>query len=187
MANIIDAIVENLISGFSQILSSFTKDPSIWWLLAPIILFWLVIEIYFGRYKNEKLGWNTALGNGLSMFWVVVISLKTLFDENLNLYSTEKLVFIIFIALYSTFIILISFTHKIKDNLFFLIASPTIVYFLSLIAILWINDLLVIDLWVALDLIILYLIIVVIESVLKKLIPAASEEKKHTELKLGRI
>lgn len=187
MANIIDASLESLISGFGQILSSFTKDPSIWWLLAPIILFWLVIEIYFGRYKKERLGWNTALGNGLSMFWIVVISLKDLFNENLGLFSKEKLIFIVFISAYSIFIIFVSFTHRIKENLFFLIASPTMVYFLSLIAILWINNLLIISLWVALDLVMLYFIIIIIEFVIKKSIPSASEEKKHTELKLGRI
>ena len=180
-------IFENLIYGFNQILLAFTKDPSIWWLIAPVVLFWVIIEIYFGRYKNERLGWNTALGNGLSMFWIVVISLKTLFDKSLGLYSNDKLFFIIFIAVYSFFIILISFTHRIKENLFFLIASPTIVYFLSLIAILWINNLLLIDLWVAADLIILYVAVLIVEFLLRKLVPAASEEEKHTDLKLGRV
>ena len=180
-------IAQNLISGFNEILSAFTKDPSIWWLIAPVVLFWVIIEIYFGRYKNERLGWNTALGNGLSMFWIVVISLKALFDKNLGLYSNDKLFFIIFIAVYSFFIILISFTHRIKESLFFLIASPTIVYFLSLVAILWINNLLLIDLWITIDLVILYILVLIAEFLLRKIVPAASEEEKHTDLKLGRV
>ena len=181
------SIWDNLLSGFSEIFSAPLKDTSIWWLLAPIILFWVVIEIYFGRYKKENLGWNTALGNGLSMFWIVIISFKVLFDESLGLFSIDKLLFVVFIGIYAILIIFISFTHKIKENVFFLIASPTAVYYLSAIAILWIYNLLTINIWVAADLIILYLIILILETLLKKLIPAASTETKHSELQLGRI
>src|SRR3989344_9539006 len=99
------SVWDNLLLGFSEIFSSPLKDLSVWWLLSPVILFWFVIEIYFGRYKKEKLGWNTALGNGLSMFWIVVISLKVLFEGQFGLHNLGKLVFVIFIALYSIFII----------------------------------------------------------------------------------
>jgi len=177
---------DNLLAGFSEIFSSPLKDPSIWWLLAPIILFWFVIEIYFGRHKKEKLGWNTALGNGLSMFWIVVISLKVLFEGQFGLHNLGKLVFVIFIALYSTFIIFVSFTHKIKENLFFLVASPTAVYYLSGIAILWIYNLLAMSIWVITDLIIIYMAILVFEAILKKAIPPAAEAE-HTEMQLGRM
>lgn len=177
---------DNLLSGFSEIFSSPLKDPSIWWLLAPIILFWLVIEIYFGRHKKEKLGWNTALGNGLNMFWIMIISLKVLFEGQLGLHNLDKLVFVVFIALYSIFIIFVSFTHKIKENVFFLVASPTIVYYLSGIAILWVYNLLAINIWVIIDLITLYIIILIFEAILKKAIPTAPAAE-HTEMQLGRI
>ncbi|MCJ7429449.1 MAG: hypothetical protein MUP66_03600, partial [Candidatus Nanohaloarchaeota archaeon QJJ-5] len=31
--------------------------------LTPIIVGMLVLELYFGRYTHEELGWNTAVGN----------------------------------------------------------------------------------------------------------------------------
>ena len=95
----------NILSGFKEIFSAPFKDTSIWWLLTPIILFWLILEVYFGMYKGEKLGWNTALGNGLNLFWIVVISLKALFTQGLELFSIDKLIVVIFIAVYSAFII----------------------------------------------------------------------------------
>jgi len=175
----------NLGNGFNEIFSAPFKDASIWWLLTPILLFWIIIEIYFGRHKTEKLGWNTALGNGLSMFWIVVISFKVLFTESLGLFSVDKLIFIIFIAIYSFFIIFSSFTHKIKENVFFLIASPSAVYYLSAIAVLWIHDLFTISIWIITDLIILYLIVLIFESILKRVIPEVSSQE-HNELHLGR-
>ncbi|MFH0868161.1 MAG: hypothetical protein V1831_02525 [Candidatus Woesearchaeota archaeon] len=165
-------ILLSILGGFEEIFSAPLKDLSILWLLLPVILFWFILEIYFGRYKKERLGWNTALGNGLNLFWVVIISFRALFEKGLELFSIDKLIFVIFISVYSAFIIFVSFTHKLKERIFFLFASPTIVYYLSGIAILWIHGLITISFWVIIDLIILYIIILILETILKKIIPS---------------
>ena len=164
----------NILDGFKEIFSSPFKDLTVLWLLAPIILFWLILEIYFGMHKEEKLGWNTALGNGLSIFWVVVISLKTIFENNFALFSLDKLLYIIFIAVYSGVIIYISFTHKLEQKIFFLFTSPTIIYYFLGIAVLWVNDALNISLWVFIDLIMLYIVVLIVMTIVKKLLPEAT-------------
>ena len=166
----------NILIGFKEIFSAPLRDLSILWFLTPLVLFWLILEIYFGRYKSEKLGWNTALGYGLSMFWIVIISFKTMFENNFELFSISKLLFVIFVAAYSIFIISISFTHRLKEKIFFLFTSPTIVYYLFGVTLLLIDDLLKINFWVFIDLIILYIIILILEIILKKIVPAASED-----------
>ena len=166
----------NILSGFKEIFSAPLRDLSILWFLATLVLFWFILEIYFGRYKSEKLGWNTALGYGLSMFWIVIISFKTMFENNFELFSIGKLLFVIFVAAYYVFIIFISFTHRLKEKIFFLFTSPTIVYYLFGITLLLVDDLLEINFWVFIDLIILYIIILILEIILKKIIPAASED-----------
>ena len=163
----------NILAGFREIFSAPFRDPSVLWLLIPIILFWIVIEIYFVKYKQEKIGWNTALGYGLSMFWIVVISFKTLFENNFELFSIDKLIFLIIITAYSIFIIFVSFTHRLKEKIFFLFVSPNLIYYLFGIAILLVHGLISLGLWVIIDLIILYIIILIIEFILRKLIPVA--------------
>jgi len=175
----------NILGGFREIFSAPFKDPSILWLLIPIILFWFVLEIYFSKYKQEKIGWNTALGYGLSMFWIVVISFKTLFENNFELFSIDKLIFLIIITFYSIFIIFVSFTHRLKEKIFFLFVSPNLIYYLFGIAILLVHDLLSLNLWVIVDFIILYIIILIIEFILKKVIPAASEDTGVGDTGLG--
>jgi predicted neutral ceramidase superfamily lipid hydrolase len=167
-------IFTNLLGGFREIFVAPFRDPSIFWLLSPLLLFWFVLEIYFSKYKAEQLGWNSALGNGMTMMWVVVISLKALFTRGTDLFSLDKLLLIIFITLYSFFIIYISFTHKIQKGIFFFLASPTIVYFLSGVALVWVHGLIKIDMWVMISLIILYLMILLIEFILRKLMPEAT-------------
>jgi hypothetical protein len=163
----------NILSGFKEIFSAPFKDPSILWLLAPIALFWLVLEIYFGKYKREKLGWNTTLGYGMTMFWVVVISLRTMFENNFELFSIDKILFLLVIATYSIFIIIVSFTHKLREKVFFLVASPSLVYYLFIIAILLVHGVLELNLWVVVDLVILYIVILLLETILKRVMPEA--------------
>ncbi len=182
-------ILVNILDGFKEIFAAPFRDFSIWWLLTPVILFWLVLEFYFGMYKGEKLGWNTALGNGLNLFWIVVISLKAVFTKGLDLFSIDKLIVLLFIAVYSAFIISVSFTHKLKEKLFFLLASPTIIYYLSAIAILWIHGLINISFWVIIDLIMLYIIILIVEIILRKLMPTATKDagSENINTHLGKI
>jgi len=176
-----------ILSGFKEIFSAPFRDLTILWLLVPIMIFWFILEIYFGRYKEEKLGWNSALGYGLSMFWIVVISFRTMFENGFDLFSFDKLLFVVFIAIYSVFIIYISFTHRIKAKIFFLFTSPTLVYFLFGTAVLWVNGLLNITFWVIVDLIIFYLFILILEISLRKIIPSAPESEKGSGMSMPKI
>ncbi len=172
----INYIYANILAGFQHIFTAPSRDLSILWLLTPIILFWVLLEIYFGRFKKERLGWNSAMGNGLSIFWIVVISLRIIFADKPGFFTIGKLIFMIIIGIYAISIIYISFNHKIRKKIPFIIASPTVVYYLSAVAILWINNLIEMDRWVIIDLVILYILILLFEAILKKLIPEAASE-----------
>jgi len=163
-------VLNHLLKAFSEILGSITKDVSVWWLLGPIILFWLVLEVYFSKYKTEKLGWNTALGNGLTVFWVSIVCTKYLFEKGMENFGQSKFIALIIIITYAIFIIINSFSHKIMETISFGLASPTITYYLSGIAILWTFGELRINVWVLIDLIIIYGFVLLFELILKKII-----------------
>jgi len=40
-------------------------NPDIVWVMLPLIVTVILIQLYFGRYQIEKLGWNSALANSL--------------------------------------------------------------------------------------------------------------------------
>jgi len=72
--------------------------------------------------------------------------------------------------LYSFFIIINSFTHKITRKVSFLLASPKVTYYLSGVAILWTYGKLDINTWVLIDLVIFYGFVLLVELILKKFI-----------------
>lgn len=52
----------------TEILLAPLNYPDIIPTVIPLVLGLIVLELYFGRYETETLGWNTALGN--SVMWV---------------------------------------------------------------------------------------------------------------------
>lgn len=152
--------MEQIIDGFKLISESLFKDPSIWWFLTPVFILWIVMEVYLGQYKKEKMGWNSILANGISFSWINIASFQVLFLQNSGAvnFGLRTVILAIFF-LYGVFIIYIAFTHKIPQRTGSWLAGPTTIYFLSVISILWGQGVLEINKIVLIDFIILYLII----------------------------
>ncbi len=158
-----------IIDGFKLIYESLFKDPSIWWFLAPVFILWIVMEVYFGQYKKEQMGWNSILANGISFSWINIASFRVLFLENPGSTDTTlRAVILGFFLLYGIFVISIAFTHKIPQKIGSWLAGPTTIYFLSTISILWGQGVLEINRWILTDFIILYFVIHLIFWLIKK-------------------
>ncbi|MCK4521509.1 MAG: hypothetical protein KAU20_02965 [Nanoarchaeota archaeon] len=115
------------------------------WAIAPLIFALIMLQMYFGKYKTEQLGWNTAFGNTISLMWVTAILLKYLRDSYglLNAWQTSGLkgyfVIIIGLGLLTLILAIFNFNHLIPKKFAFLISSslPTngLAYFIIVIVI----------------------------------------------------
>lgn len=167
------AIIQNLLQAYIDIFKPIFVNPSLIWYIAPIIIFWFVLEIYFSLHKSQELGWNTVLGNGLSLFWVSLAAIKFLFDE--GNFSWIKLIVLLLMLICAFFLILDSFSKRAMKNIAFLLASPTTIYFLSGVAVIWTYGDLEITWWVLLALMLFYLLILLVTFLLKRLIKGKTE------------
>lgn len=59
-----------LFQRFAELLGGPFVNPSMLWIALPLIVTLIVMELYFGRYREERLGWNTALTNTLVLIFV---------------------------------------------------------------------------------------------------------------------
>lgn len=167
-----EIIFINLLEAFREIFRATISDLSIWWLLAPILLLWISLEIYLGEYSREGLGWNTTFANGLSLAWVTIESFRYLFSDTLLTTFWLRFLILIIILTYAIFVILTSFYHRFRIKTMSYLAGPSPVYFLALITILWGHGLLDISAWVLLALFILFWLIAGIFALLRKLLAA---------------
>ncbi|MFH1590976.1 MAG: hypothetical protein ABIC95_03530 [archaeon] len=162
--------------AFKHILAAPFKDLSVFWLLAPILILWIIMEVYFDMHKREELGWNTALGNGISMFWIGVSVMRHIFENQMTAFTWPRFSALVIILSYGLFITIISFKHTFKAKVVFLLASPSAIYYLSTIAILWGYGSLTLSWMVLLDLFLLFCIIVGIELLFRKFMPEAQND-----------
>ena len=45
-------------------------NPQMIWITVPLVITTLLMTFYFGKHIKEQLGWNTALGNSVVLFFV---------------------------------------------------------------------------------------------------------------------
>ena len=121
-------ILNEMLSALKEIISAPFKDLSMFWLIAPVLILWVVMELYFDTHKKEKLGWNTSLGNGISMFWITINLMKYLFGDGRVNFAWTKFIAVCAILAYAIFIAVISFKHYFSANITSTLASPTTIY-----------------------------------------------------------
>lgn len=117
------------VDGVRQIILAPLYTPELLPTLLPIILGGVVLELYFGKHKTEKLGWNSSVSN--SIIWL---------STGLTLYLTaelasplEKIVtyFLIALGLVTGYL---NFFHKWSSTVAFVASSSGMVYSLAYVS-----------------------------------------------------
>ncbi len=115
---------------FLRLLKAPLLKPEMWWIITPLIIITILMTFYFGKYIREKLGWNTALGNCITLFFVGLDLMRNIYNYTepaswLNYLNHPAKTIIIGIVLLEA--ILLSYTaykHAVREWFMFLIASP---------------------------------------------------------------
>lgn len=162
-------IVDNLLEAFRTILLAFFSDLNIWWFLAPIVVLWILTEIYAGEYRHELPSRSAALGNGISLTWINIASLRILFSQN-----PDDIVFRFFIlaafSIYGLCIIYFAFTHTVSARKMGTIAAPTPLYTLSVFSVLYGQMQLPLNHWILADLLMIFTALQIFWLVMHRLV-----------------
>ncbi|MFH1650028.1 MAG: hypothetical protein ABIA93_05755 [Candidatus Woesearchaeota archaeon] len=75
-------LIPTLWQRFLELVIAPWQIPSMLWILGPLVLMLVLMEFYFGRYSNEELGWNTAVGNSMVLFFVALDLLRTIYNNH---------------------------------------------------------------------------------------------------------
>ncbi len=125
------------------------KNTSMLWTLIPLVAGMFVLEIYFGHYKKEKLGWNSAVSNSLMLFFVGMNLFSYLYstgfsitvsqEAGLNLIGSEIATIKFFIGGFIVFeallLFFVNFFHLIPKKFAFGVSSGLFMNFLACIGI----------------------------------------------------
>jgi hypothetical protein len=120
---------------YLEILFSPAENPEMIWLLLPLVLSLLLIEFYFGRYKEEELGWNTAFGNSLVLIFVSIFLAKYMVETGLIFEDSTRLIIVSIIVFLGILLTIIDFFHILPKKIAFEVSSKLPMNFLAYISI----------------------------------------------------
>lgn len=109
------------------------------WVVLPLVLILFLIHLYFGRYRSEELGWNSAFGNSISLLWICMILFRFLFEKyglGTIVSETEAMNSFIVVAILTIWVFLLlifNFFHVMPKKLAFVVSSSGSVYVLAYI------------------------------------------------------
>ncbi len=105
-------------------------EPNILWTILPLLVTAFFVEMYFGRYRTEELGWNTAFANCISLLWVTTALIRFMYESHGKLIfetvwtqNTPILILIAGLGLWSLMLGICNYFHFLPKSISFLISS----------------------------------------------------------------
>ena len=130
------ALYSEVLSRVWLIFKSVFKYPEMLWVIIPVAIAMILISYYFGKYKKEELGWNTAFGNSVVMLFACVDLFRYLYNEHLLGWNNYTM--LVSVVLLEGFILtFLDFLHALPKSFAFALSSGmtvnTILIFLIII------------------------------------------------------
>ena len=132
MQEYIDILMQVLLRFVDLVLAPIT-DQRMLWTAVPLIIATLFMTLYFGKYRKEELGWNTAFGNTMVFLFISLGLIQYMYysgDEGswANLFSnTFYITITVILACVSLVFMFITYYHLLpKKVAFFLFSAPPV-------------------------------------------------------------
>lgn len=147
------------------------------WILTPMIIVMLLMSFYFGRYKKEELGWNTAFGNSLILIFASVDLLRHLYNTGTLFQFNVQNALVAAIILEGILLTFLNFFHLLPKSFAFGISSSQTVNITIMFVIILIYSRLPLNYITALACALLATILLLIIKIIQILEPDSTEEE----------
>ncbi|MFA5332915.1 MAG: CPBP family glutamic-type intramembrane protease [Candidatus Nanoarchaeia archaeon] len=176
---------DSLIPRLAEIFFTPFNHPNLLWIITPLIAATVLMLFYFGRYKNEQLGWNTAFGNNIALLFVGLNLLQVLWQKELLLSS--KAFFIYFLMFYNIIQLIINYFHLVPKGISFIINSTLPVNFMNYFAIIIVYSQISLDFITLIAGIVFFLILYAINKIIWVFVPMSKGSKIFMTLQQKKI
>jgi hypothetical protein len=128
-------LIPDMFHKFLELIAAPFIYPEMFWILTPVIITWIIIELYFARYIRENMEYHTALDNSLFLFFVSVDLVRRLVFDNI-LFDDWLRTIIVLILLGLAFVLAyLDFFHLIRKDIGFRFSSKFVISFISYVSI----------------------------------------------------
>ena len=164
-----------VIRRFAELLGGPFVNPNMLWIALPLIITFIAVELYFKKYKEEKIGWNSALTNALVLVFVAL----NLFQHIFTKYEVGFFRSLLTTGFFITLIILIlgillfftDFFHRIPEKIAFIVSAHLPINITAYTAIVIVYNQLPVDLPMVVAWLLLILLLKLIFFIVRKIEP----------------
>jgi len=135
-------LITDLFKRGINILKSPFNIPDMLWMLIPVLITLLLMEFYFGRYKDEELRRNTTFGNALVLAFVAIDLFRHLYEPTgqgifqfILSAGDIKIIAPLWIMGLALVLILIDLFHFLPKKVTYILSSPTYTNLIGLLGI----------------------------------------------------
>ncbi len=118
--NLIVYMIAKFIPQLTALLTTPIVHGEIFGLVLPLIIATISLTLYFGRYRNEEIGWNTAFSNNVFMLFIVGNLIVRIWNTDP---ISNKAIFVYLLAAYTTSQLVLNYLHKIPKEISFKLNS----------------------------------------------------------------
>lgn len=153
------------------------RFPEMIWILAPLAATLILMELYFSRYEDEELGWNTAFGNSLVLIFVSASLIKNMYLQGQLSAGLDplKLGTVIAVLLVGFILTVLDYFHAAPEKIAFGLSSRLPINFLAYSAILVVYGGLPIDFITAAGFVVVLLLVAISLRLISDLVPKVRE------------
>ncbi len=185
---IVDYFKTIIIPRFLEIARVPYDHHEVLWAIAPLAITLLLVQIYFGRHKQEELGWESAYGNSIVLIFVVVDLIRHLiqrygFDAVIQSGNEAFYKLIIVAVIFTIAIILffIDFFHSISKKISFFLSSSLFIVFVAYLAIVSVYSDITFDRHTLITAILFFIVLYIFFNIFRWLVPPSPEAERYLE------
>ena len=198
MGYFIDVLVPETTQYFSEIIIpriiEFIKVPidnkEVLWALAPILVTLFLIQVYFGRHREEQIGWNTAYGNIVVLIFVVAnlanyVNKRYGYQTILEV-GTEgfyKAILILVVLALAVFLFFADFFHSMSRKISFFLSSSLFVTFIAYVSIVSVYSSILFDKETLVSLVVFFIFVWIFFKFFRDIIPPSPKAERFLERK----
>ncbi|MBU0929548.1 MAG: hypothetical protein KJ623_00560 [Nanoarchaeota archaeon] len=159
--------------------------PETLWLIIPLFVTILFMQLYFGRWKNEKLGWNSVLANMIALLFVIMNLIYYMIqnykpEEIFNLGDpVYKIILIGVIIIQIILMMVFVYFHEIPKKILFFIGSSLTINTLAFVTIVMVYGRIPFDLVTLTAFICLYIFVQLFFLLFRWIIPPSKQIKPY--------
>ena len=201
----VESFLHKIASRIFLLLTEAWRYDEALWMVLPFIIILVLIHLYFGRNRSEELGWNTAFGNAISLFWVCVLLIRSLVQQYPSMevmtrqlmtdsVLLKKVMLVGGLSSWVFLLMIVTYFHALPRWLAFTVSSAKPIYITSYLLIPIVIADVPLDLWTIGAGVITYLLLSMILNTLYVAVPMSENaeramrrrEKRETRKKAGK-